>query len=116
MAHRASDTYSTIESSVVTEVAALLADTIHLNVHIPLIIELYEWQEVCANLPRVAYLAARQNGFKLDVSGEFFERKPDQILGLMELEVKTGPIRERVRAIIFNLDPGGMLQQARGAA
>ncbi len=111
-----SDAFSTIESSVVGEVAALLAETIKLDVHIPLFIELFEWQEVCANLPRVAYLAARQCGFKLDDSGEFFDRRPDQHLKLLDLEVKTAPIRDRVQAIIFNLDPAGILQEARSAA
>ena len=110
MARRAShDTYTTVESSVVKELNELLHETIALNLATPLFIDAAEWREMCQNLPRVAHLAARECGFRLEGNGDYYTRKANLPLGRDEREVDLSKIAGRVRAVLDALDPKGDL-------
>lgn len=115
MARRANpDTYSTVESSVVDEVADILSDHIRLFTA-PLFMDADDWRTVCCGLPRVAHLVAYRCGFRLDAAGEYFERKPNLPLGKEERGVDLCPIRRRIESVIHSLDPAGVLWTMKSA-
>lgn len=109
MARRADDTYSTVESSVVDDVAEILGEAIARDVGTPLFLDAYDWRAVCQNLPRIAHLAAGRNGFKLNADAEYYERRANLPLGRMEDSVDLSQIAGRVRGVIDALDPKGVL-------
>lgn len=117
MARRASnDTYTTVESSVVTELTELLGETIALQTCTPLFLDAHEWREMCQYLPRVAHLVARECGFRLEGNGDYYTRRANLPLGREERGVDLTQIKDRVRAVIDTLDPKGILNAMQVAA
>lgn len=111
MARRASDTFTTVESSVVTEISELLAEAIARHVGTPLYLDAHEFREMCQYLPRVAHLAARACGFRLEGNGDYYTRQANLPLGREEREVDLSQITGRVRAVLDALDPKGVLNE-----
>lgn len=110
MARRSTDTYTTIEESVVKEVSEILGELFALKIATPLTMDADHWREVCQNCPRVAHLTAGRNGFKLDAGGVNYVRKPNLPLGHAPLELDPDEIAGPVSAVMNALDPKGILQ------
>ena len=108
MARWASDTYTTVETSVVDELSALLDSRIKLRT-CPLLLEVEAWRAACCGLPRIAHLIAGCCGFKIDSNGDYYERPANVPLGQDERVVDLSPIRGRMEQIILSLDPAGVL-------
>lgn len=109
MAPRGTDPYTTIESSVVDELSEILSAHIRLQTATPLFMCAAAWRACCLGLPRLAHLVAYRCGFRLDSSGEYFDRRPNLPLAREERGVDLLPIRRRIAAVIDSLDPAGVL-------
>lgn len=109
MARKAnSDTYSTVEASVVAELSGVLKEHIALAT-CPLFMDAQDWCKVCCGLPRIAHLVAGECDFRLDKTGYTYERRAPLPLGKEERGVGLNTLRDRFAAIIHALDPAGVL-------
>lgn len=109
MARKAnSSTYSTVEASVVAELSCMLNEHIALAT-CPLFMDAQDWRKVCCGLPRIAHLVAGECGFKLDKTGDNYERRAPLPLGKEERGVGLNTLLDRFAAIIHVLDPAGVL-------